>query len=78
MKDGRLLCEVAVNPINDDADTLPCELLVSEVFIIPVGEKEVEVAIVDEMLQNWQPSGQGQLQKHQIVYLSLEQSLQKL
>ena len=59
-----LLCEIAVNPMNDVADELSCELIVSEVFIIPVGVKELEVAILDDMLQNSQLC---MLQKHLTV-----------
>ena len=65
IKDGLVpLCEVTANPINDVLDMLPCELLLSEVFIIPpVGGKELAVAIVDDdTLQNLQLD---MLQKHQ-------------
>ena len=61
----RPVWEIAVNPINDVADELPYELLVSEVFVIPVGIKELEVSIVDdEILQN---SQLYMLQKHLTV-----------
>ena len=63
----RPLFEIAVNPINDVVDKLSCELLVmsEDVFIILW---PVEVAIVDEMLQNLQLTV-DLLQKHFLVVL---------
>lgn len=78
IKDGPVF-EIAVDPINNVADELPYDLLaiVSEVFVIRVGGKELEVAIVDEMLQNLQLCI---LQKHLTVYsvLVLGQSRQEV
>ena len=61
----RPLFEIVVNPINDVVDKLSCELLVmsEDVFIILW---PVEVAIVDDMLQNLQLTV-DLLQKHFLV-----------
>ena len=65
IKDGPLF-EIAVNPMNDVADELACELLVmSEDILIILWP--VEVVIVDDMLQNLQLKV-GPLQKHLTVY----------
>ena len=68
IKDGPMY---AVNPINDVADKLVCELLVmsEEVFIISlrVVKKLLKVAVVDNMLQNLQLIV-ALLQKHLAVY----------
>ena len=76
----RLVFEIDVDPIKNVADELPYDLLaiVSEVFVIPVGAgKELEVAIIDEILQN---SQLYILQKHLTVYsvLVLGQTKQKI
>ena len=69
IKDGPLF-EIAVNPMNDVTDELSCELLVMSELIIPwrVGEKLLEVAIVNDMLQKLQLTA-CLLQKHVTVYL---------